>query len=139
MIGRGLIRAAVDSPREPYAGQRRGAARSRGASRISTSSDAVVQAAARCSQSGWWGWFKHRWIAVKWLVCASGIAVGYVALGSWLSGLVRISADHGLAALEDPAYRKLLWFIAYQASTWVAALVLTVFRPWRKRTAPAGQ
>ncbi len=85
-----------------------------------------------------WGWFKHRWVAVKWLICASGIAIGYAALGPWLSGLVRLSADQGLAALEHPSYPKLLWFIAYQAATLVAALVLTVFRPWRKRAGPAG-
>ena len=38
-----------------------------------------------------WGWFRHRWITVKWVICAYGIAFGTYPLGPRQKGLVNIS------------------------------------------------
>jgi hypothetical protein len=85
-----------------------------------------------------WGWFKHRWITVKWIICIWGIAFGTYPLGPWLSGLARVADEHGLAALTHPFYWRSTAFGSLQAGTLVVAVVLTVFRPWRKRAEPAG-
>jgi hypothetical protein len=34
-----------------------------------------------------WGWFKHNWISVKWVICLYGVGFGTYPLGPWMSGL----------------------------------------------------
>jgi len=84
-----------------------------------------------------WGWFKHNWITVKWVICAYGIVFGTYPLGPWMSGLARIAQARGLDALRDPAYlhnqKMLMLFGTFQASTLVFAVFLTALKPWKKK------
>lgn len=104
---------------------------------------AILCLVTAIAYSAWtqWGWFKHRWIAVKWLICAWGVAFGTYPLGPWLSGLVVMAEEHGLAALTHPAFQRdqrlSIVFGTLQAATLLAACFLTVFRPWRKKVPAA--
>jgi hypothetical protein len=84
-----------------------------------------------------WGWFKHRWITVKWVICLYGVIFGTYPLGPWMSELARISKAKGLGALGDPVYlhnRRMLWiFGTFQAATLVFAVFLTALKPWKRK------
>ena len=84
-----------------------------------------------------WGWIKHRWIAVKWLINLFGVLFGTFFLGPWLNGLPPIALEKGLLALSDPAYlhnRRMLYiFGTFQCLTIIFALVLSALKPWKAR------
>lgn len=84
-----------------------------------------------------WGWFKHRWITVKWIICVGGILFGTFWLGPWLNTLPPISQAKGLEALNDPAYTRarflnLTWGTVQVASL-LFALVISTLKPWKKK------
>jgi hypothetical protein len=84
-----------------------------------------------------WGWFKHNWITVKWMICLYGVIFGTYSLGPWMSDLAHISKAHGLSALSDPTYlhnqTMLYIFGTFQASTLIFAVFLTALKPWKKK------
>ena len=84
-----------------------------------------------------WGFFKHTWIIVKWIICVGGIIFGTFWLGPWLNHLVPISETRGLNALTDPVYvhnkTMNMWFGTLQAFTLVFALFVSVLKPWKKK------
>ncbi len=84
-----------------------------------------------------WGFFKHNWITVKWIINLTGILVGTFFLGLWLNSLGPISAEKGLDALSDPVYiHNQFWnarISIIQVSTLLFAVYLSVFKPWQKR------
>lgn len=84
-----------------------------------------------------WGWFKHNWIMVKWVVCAYGIAFGTYPLGPWQKSLVEISREQGLAGLTNPTYvhaRGMLYvFGTFQVLTLIFAVFVSALKPWEKK------
>ena len=84
-----------------------------------------------------WGWFRHNWISVKWVICLYGVGFGTYPLGPWMSGLDRISQEKGLAALADPTYlhnqTMLYTFGTFQAATLIFAVFITALKPWKKK------
>jgi len=84
-----------------------------------------------------WGWFKHNWITVKWIICIFGIVFGTFWLGPWLSDMAHIAKDQGLKALADPEYlsnrQNLIIFGTSQALTVVFAAFISALKPWRKK------
>jgi uncharacterized membrane protein len=90
-----------------------------------------------------WGWFKHGWITVKWIICWYGVVFGTYPLGPWMSGLARISREQGMSALSNPAYlhnRTMLYmFGTFQAATLVFAVFITALKPWKKRAKDLSQ
>lgn len=84
-----------------------------------------------------WGWFKHKWIIVKWAICIYGIIFGTYPLGSWMSEVVHISKDAGLGALSHPIFlhnqKMLCIFGTFQAMTLVFAVFITSLKPWKNR------
>jgi hypothetical protein len=84
-----------------------------------------------------WGWFRHRWVTVKWIICVFGVTFGTYPLGPWLSGMVRISEDQGIASFNDAVFmhnRSMLFvFGTFQAMTIIFAFFVSVLKPWRKR------
>lgn len=89
-----------------------------------------------------WGWFKHNWITVKWVICLYGVIFGTYPLGPWMSGLARLSKEKGIAALADPTYlhnRTMLYtFGTFQAATLIFAVFLTALKPWKKKQENSG-
>ena len=90
-----------------------------------------------------YGFFKVRWVAVKWVVTLFGIIFGTFWLGPWLNALPPLSKQLGLTALNDPAYLRagglnFGWGLV-QLATVVFALVISVVKPWRGKGASRGQ
>jgi hypothetical protein len=81
-----------------------------------------------------WGFFRHRWVTVKWAICLFGVAFGTYPLGPWLEGLVSLAREDGLAALNDPAFAHnesmLMIFGTMQTVTLVFACVISSLKPW---------
>lgn len=84
-----------------------------------------------------WGWFKHKWIIVKWCITIFGVIFGTFWLGPWVNELGPISKVQGLSALADPSYlhnrHMVLYWGTFQLSTLVLALFLSVLKPWKRR------
>jgi len=90
-----------------------------------------------------WGWFRHRWITAKWLVNLYGVIFGTFLLGPWLNSLAPLAYEAGLAALAQPEYQARLHLLrswgTFQFTTILFAVVISVLKPWRKRTGSSGQ
>lgn len=84
-----------------------------------------------------WGFFKHRWVTVKWIINIGGILFGTFWLGPWLNGMPPISSAIGLEALSDPVYMHNktmnLIFAPFQVGTLVFAAFISVLKPWKKK------
>ena len=89
-----------------------------------------------------WGWFKHRWIAVKWFINVAGVLFGTFFLGPWLNSLPPLAKEKGLAALSDPAFVQnrtyLLVFGTLQMLTIIFAAFISILKPWKKAKRTAG-
>jgi len=83
-----------------------------------------------------WGWFKHHWITVKWVINLGGVIFGTFWLGPWLNSLAPLAKAKGLAALADPAYVQarsmLLSLGTLQACTIALAVFISVLKPWKR-------
>ncbi len=87
-----------------------------------------------------WGFFRHRWITVKWSITVGGILFGTFFLGAWLNSLPPIAAQLGMDALNDPVFlrnrsRNLTWG-SVQVASLVFALVVSALKPWSRTKAP---
>ena len=84
-----------------------------------------------------WGWFKHNWVAVKWVINVGGVIFGTFWLGPWLNSLPPLAQEKGLAALGDPVFTanrtNLLVFGTLQALTVIFAAFISVLKPWKGR------
>lgn len=84
-----------------------------------------------------WGFFKHRWVTVKWILTVAGIVVGTLWLGPWIDALPPMSEKLGLAALADPEYawRKSAnsWLALVQVAALLFMTAISVLKPWEKR------
>lgn len=83
-----------------------------------------------------WGFFKHRWVTVKWILTVACILFGTFVLGPMINGQPPISLALGLEALADPVYtanrdHNLLWGIL-QALLIFFMVVISVLKPWKK-------
>ncbi|MDL2260431.1 hypothetical protein LJB99_06130 [Deltaproteobacteria bacterium OttesenSCG-928-K17] len=84
-----------------------------------------------------WGFFKHRWVAVKWILTVGCILFGTFYLGPQVNGRPPISEALGLAALNDAAYnaahsRNFFGGLA-QFGAIVFMTAISVIKPWRKK------
>ncbi len=83
-----------------------------------------------------WGWFKHKWITVKWCINLYGVIFGTFWLGSWLNSLPPMAKAEGLGVLSNALYvnnqEMLYYFGTFQAITILAAVFISALKPWRK-------
>lgn len=83
-----------------------------------------------------WGFFRHRWIIIKWLAL-----VGCIFFGMWLGGreeaMLELSARLGAESLASPEYQAVLKQYAAGVITQLVVIsgviVLSIFRPWKGR------
>lgn len=83
-----------------------------------------------------WGFFRQRWLAVKWLITVGGVLFGTFFLGPWLNSLVPVSAKLGSAAVSDYGYMRardlnFFWGLV-QGVSLLFALGVSVLKPWRR-------
>jgi len=79
-----------------------------------------------------WGWFRHGWIAAKWIVIVYGILFGTFFLGPRLNSLPPIAQGLDLAAAPPAPYAANLAFMrgwgAFQFATLIAAYAFSVYK-----------
>lgn len=107
----------------------------------------IIPGAMGCLLSGFlisfftpWGFFKHRWVAVKWILTALCILFGSFYLGSMVNGRPPISELMGLDALNEPLYaasrRHNFYGGLFQLAAIILMIVISTFKPWRKKAKP---
>lgn len=84
-----------------------------------------------------WGFFRHHWITLKWVVNVGGILFGTFFLGVWLNSLPPIAAELGLDALSDPVFvqnqsRNLGWG-SIQVASLIFAVAISALKPWGRK------
>ena len=83
-----------------------------------------------------WGFFKHNWLIVKWIMTVLQMLFGTFALGPWLNGNVDIALELRGAALSNPEFLSNIMNIKTWGTLQVALLlfmaVISVIKPWRK-------
>lgn len=84
-----------------------------------------------------WGWFKHNWIIVKWIICIFGMIFGTFYLGPWVGEMSQIAQNKGMEAFTDSLYLstryKVLTFGTLQTSTVIFAVFISTLKPWKKK------
>ncbi len=89
-----------------------------------------------------WGFFKHTWLTVKWVVTLSAIVFGTFFLGPWEATMMEISGKLGMASLGNSAYlynqQMNLLFGTLQVVILMITVFISIFKPWRakKRSVP---
>ena len=86
-----------------------------------------------------WGFFKHNWLTVKWILTILQILFGTFALGPWINGNVDIARQIRGAALSNPEFLNntvnlKLWG-TIQVSFLLFMAIISVIKPWKKKTA----
>ena len=86
-----------------------------------------------------WGFFKHRWVTVKWILTLVCIITGTFLLGPLEKQMVTMSHALGDAALLTPDYeiarRTHFIFGNVQRALLIFMLFLSFFKPWKKKNA----
>ena len=84
-----------------------------------------------------WGFFKHRWIAVKWVVFMGQTVFGIAFIDRWMVENFSLLETEKAAALSHPVFLQNEQSILYGATAQIALLVLltviSVWKPWKKR------
>jgi len=83
-----------------------------------------------------WGFFRSKWLTVKWVMTVVQILFGTFFLGPWLNGSVEISRSLGEGSLRSPDYlhnglMNSIWG-PVQVFFLLAMVWISVARPWRK-------
>lgn len=82
-----------------------------------------------------WGFFRHGWLILKWVLTVGAILFGTFWLGPWETAMMEISGHLGIAALDDPAYlaNQRLNFVwgSVQVGVLVSMIWLSIFKPWK--------
>lgn len=85
-----------------------------------------------------WGFFKHRWMTMKWILTILAMLSGTFMLGVWEGEMLAMSGVTESRSLDDEAYLtikgKHALFSFVQLSMLVFMVYLSVFKPWKKAT-----
>ena len=84
-----------------------------------------------------WGFFKHTWIIVKWILTILQILFGTFVLGPYVNNNVILAENRDAALLTDPTF---FWNVqitliggGIQFALLVFMVVISVQKPWKKR------
>ena len=84
-----------------------------------------------------WGFFKHYWVIVKWILTVTLIVVGSMWLGPWTNEMTSISESVSLGVLQNSIYlfdqRAILIGGIIQTSFLLFIIVISFIKPWGKR------
>ena len=89
-----------------------------------------------------WGFFKHNWLIVKWIVTIAAILFGSFYLGPWETKMMEISGAIGIDALRDTEYlyneRMNIIFGTLQVGVLITTIFISIFKPWKRKTTTSG-
>ena len=84
-----------------------------------------------------WGFFKHKWITVKWILTVSLILFGTFYLGPMVNGSVDIAEKLSESSVKDPEIASNLLKLNIWGSIQILFLIfmmyISVFKPWKKK------
>ena len=84
-----------------------------------------------------WGFFKHKWVILKWVLTITCILTGTFFLGVWEKNMLDLSRHLGNSALADLEYlstkAKHLYLSAVQIFSLLFMLGISVLKPWGKK------
>ena len=82
-----------------------------------------------------WGFFKHTWMVIKWVVTIAAILFGTFFLGPWETNMMEISGNIGISSLSDSEYlyneKMNVIFGAVQVMVLMATIFISIFKPWK--------
>lgn len=90
-----------------------------------------------------WGFFKFRWVTVKWIVTVSLVLFGTFFLGPWLNEMTQIAADERTLALMNPIYlydekMNMIWG-TIQFGVNIFLVIISVLKPWKRQKTQKAQ
>lgn len=82
-----------------------------------------------------WGFFRHRWVTVKWICTVTLILFGTFFLGPWINGMAEIVITKQAMALSDATYLEYeqlnkSWGCV-QLAVNIGLIVISVVKPWK--------
>lgn len=84
-----------------------------------------------------WGFFKHKWITVKWIAAVAVAVIGTFYFNVKMERCIEITALSRDTALINPELLGNMQITmigsCFQASVLAALVVISVFKPWKKR------
>lgn len=84
-----------------------------------------------------WGFFRHKWVAVKWIVFVGQMVLGIAFLNRWVGTNVSLLSTEKAAALTNPAFLQNHSLIQFGIYTQIILIVLltiiSVFKPWKNK------
>ncbi|MDR2040468.1 MAG: DUF2269 family protein [Bacteroidales bacterium] len=90
-----------------------------------------------------WGFFKHPWITVKWIMIILQMLFGTFILGPCINGNVLIADQLRDGALTDPAFleniRTTQIWGTVQTVFLLVVIVISVQKPWKRKKVKTGR
>jgi hypothetical protein len=84
-----------------------------------------------------WGFFKYRWVTVKWIATVAIMIYAPLFIAGWDRGLEAISRAEGLLALQNPAYLQYRLLYTLSGVGLIAVLafmsVISTLKPWTRQ------
>jgi hypothetical protein len=84
-----------------------------------------------------WGFFKFRWVTVKWILTVAIMVFATIFISQWDRSLQAISQAEGLLALQTPAYLHDRWLYTLSGISLISILafmsVISTLKPWTKQ------
>ena len=85
-----------------------------------------------------WGFFKHRWITVKWILVVFMMLSGTFLMGTWVNNNVYPVENISNYTLENSEFfsnvaQTVFWAII-QITCLIAVVIISVFKPWKAKT-----
>lgn len=82
------------------------------------------------------GFFRHKWIIIKWVMTLTMMLCGSLFLSAWSTQMLESAVNVGLAALQTEEFqhlyeKHLLALIGFMV-LFVAATLLSVYKPWER-------
>lgn len=104
----------------------------------------IIPGAVGCLLTGFlyswtteWGFFKHRWLMVKWTLALFSITFGTLVLGPMEKAILSLSYMLGLGATIEAEYWALenlkVVFGTLQITLLIFLIIISVFKPWQKK------
>lgn len=84
-----------------------------------------------------WGFFKHRWITVKWITALYMMISGTFAMGPCVDGNVLLSEDKSQYRLNSEMFwnnvLSIKWWGAIQILLLVVTIIISIYKPWERK------
>lgn len=88
-----------------------------------------------------WGFFKHRWIAVKWVLWIAQTFIGILVVDRLMVANMKILEVEKNLALNNPVFLQnhtiRQYVVILQIAISVFLIVISILRPWKKKSRSA--